>query len=101
MKNRLVEAIRQLLIKIILPLRKKKETFLGQFRFSIEFRISLQYLKLLLINGVIFMAAISLLYYLAEWRNCENKAQTIINQFMSNVEEEETLYNIYHRGNII
>ena len=95
MKNRLVEAIRQLLIKIILPLRKKKEAFLGQFRFSIEFLISLQYLKLLLINGVIFMAAISLLYYLAEWRNCESKADVIINQFMSIVEEEETTLNLY------
>jgi signal transduction histidine kinase len=95
MKNRLVEAIRQLLIKIILPLRKKKENFLGQFRFSIEFRISLQYLKLLLINGAIFMVAISLLYYFAEWKNCENKAVVIINQFMSTVEEEETLVNLY------
>ncbi|WP_313134689.1 sensor histidine kinase [Anaerocolumna sp.] len=99
MKNRLVEAIRQLLIKIILPLRKKKENFLGQFRFSIEFRISLQYLKLLLINGAIFMAAISLLYYFSEWKNCEKKAVAIINQFISTVEEEETLVNLYE-GNL-
>ena len=95
MKNRLVEAIRQLLIKIILPLRKKKETFLGQFRFSIEFRISLQYLKLLLINGVIFMVVISLLYYVAEWRNCEDKADKIMNQFISVIDEEDTIINSY------
>lgn len=95
MKNRLIEAIRQLLIKIILPLRKKKEAFLGQFRFSIEFRISLHYLKLLLINGAIFMVAISLLYYRAEWKNCEGKADTIMNQFMSVVDKEDTLLNLY------
>lgn len=95
MKNRLVEAIRQLLIKIILPLRKKKETFLGQFRFSIEFRISLQYLKLLLINGVIFMVVISLLYYVAEWRNCEDKADKIMNQFISVIDEEEPILKSY------
>ena len=95
MKNRLVEAIRQLLIKIILPLRKKKEAFLGQFRFSIEFRISLHYLKLLLVNGAIFMVAISLLYYLAEWRKCENRANVIINQFVSATADEETILNLY------
>jgi len=54
MKNNNREKLRLLLAKIILPFRKKREEFLGNFRFSIAFRISFQYLKLLLIGGFYF-----------------------------------------------
>ena len=72
------EKLRQILIKLILPFRRKKEEWLGKFRFSIAFRISLHYLKLLMINGLVFLAVFSLLYYGAEWRSSEKKAQAII-----------------------
>lgn len=78
MKNKIKEDLRQLLIKLILPFRRKKEEWMGNFRFSIAFRISLHYLKLLIINGVLFMGAFSFLYYGAEWRSSEKKAQAII-----------------------
>lgn len=78
MKINLKENIRQLLIKIVLPFRRKKEEWLGKFRFSIAFRISLHYLKLLVINGAIFAAVFNVLYYGAEWKSCNNKAQNII-----------------------
>ncbi len=80
MKINIKEDIRQLLIKIVLPFRRKKEEWLGNFRFSIAFRISLHYLKLLLINGAIFMVIFSVLYYAAEWKNCNQKSQKIIEQ---------------------
>ncbi len=73
-----MEFLRQVLRKIILPFRRKKEELLGKFRFSIAFRISLHYLKLLLINYIIFMGVFSLLYYAAELRNSKDKAQEII-----------------------
>lgn len=81
MKNNLKEVVRQLLIKLILPFRKKKEEWLGNFRFSITFRISLHYLKLLLVNGFVFMGVFSLLYYGAEWRSSVKKSQVIIENY--------------------
>ena len=72
------EKVRQILIKIILPIRKRREDWMGNFRFSIAFRISLHYLKLMLINGVIFLGVFTLLYYTAEWRSSEKKAKAII-----------------------
>lgn len=73
-----MEFLRRVLRKIILPLRRKKEELLGKFRFSIAFRISLHYLKLLLINYIIFIGVFSLLYYAAELRSSKDKAQEII-----------------------
>ena len=77
------EKFRQILIRIILPIRKRREEWMGNFRFSIAFRISLHYLKLLLINGIVFMAVFSLLYYGAEWRSSEKKAQAIIERIQN------------------
>lgn len=63
MKNKIIEFIRQILIRTILPFRRRKEEFLSQFRFSIEFRIALKYFKLLVINGaILFMAVIILVF---------------------------------------
>lgn len=81
MKFNLKENIRQLLIKIVLPVRRKKEELLGKFRFSIAFRISLHYLKLLVINGIAFLLIFTLMYYGTEWKSSERKAEKIIEQF--------------------
>jgi len=92
------EKFRQILIKLILPFRRKKEEWLGNFRFSIAFRISLHYMKLLMINGVVFMAGFSLLYYSAEWRSCEKKAQVIIERIKNPKTNQSTssLINPYY-----
>lgn len=78
MKFNIKEDVRQLLIKIVLPFRRKKEEWLGKFRFSIAFRISLHYLKLLVINGAVFVVAFMTLYYGAEWKSSNKKADKII-----------------------
>ncbi|WFR57528.1 HAMP domain-containing sensor histidine kinase [Anaerocolumna sp. AGMB13025] len=78
MKFNIKEDVRQLLIKIVLPFRRKKEEWLGKFRFSIAFRISLHYLKLLVINGAVFVVAFMMLYYGAEWKSSNKKADKII-----------------------
>lgn len=54
MKNKLVEGIRKILIRTVLPLRKRATLFVSKFYFSIAFRISLNYLRLLIINSVVF-----------------------------------------------
>jgi two-component system, OmpR family, sensor histidine kinase ArlS len=73
------ETLRNLLIKIVFPFRRKKEELLGNFRFSIAFRISLHYLKLILLNGVVFIVVFILLYYGVEWKSSNQNAINIIN----------------------
>lgn len=87
MKNKLLEALRQILIKIVLPFRRKKEEWLGNFRFSIAFRISLHYLKLLLINGAIFMGVFIVLFFSAEWVNSNKKAEHIMDNIQRIINE--------------
>ncbi|WMJ85431.1 HAMP domain-containing sensor histidine kinase [Anaerocolumna sp. MB42-C2] len=77
------ENIRQLLIKIVLPFRRKKEEWLGKFRFSIAFRISLHYLKLLIINGAVSVIIFIMLYYGAEWRSYNKKADQITENLLN------------------
>ncbi|MDF2472561.1 MAG: hypothetical protein K0R21_343 [Anaerocolumna sp.] len=83
MKYKILEDIRQILRKIILPLRRKKEEWLGNFRFSILFRISLHYMKLLVISGIAFMAVFSVLYYVSEWRECNHRAELLLDEFQT------------------
>lgn len=97
MKNKLLEALRQILIKIVLPFRRKKEEWLGNFRFSIAFRISLHYLKLLLINGAIFMGVFIVLFFSAEWVNSNKKAEHI----MDNIQRIINEYPIEDSINIV
>nr|WP_294492921.1 HAMP domain-containing sensor histidine kinase [uncultured Anaerosporobacter sp.] len=54
MRSKIIEWIRKLLIRTVLPLRKRMGLFFSQFYFSIAFRISLNYLRLLIINSVVF-----------------------------------------------
>lgn len=78
MKTKLLEAIRKVLRKIILPIRKKREEWLSNFRLSMAFRISMAYLKLLLTHGVLFMAGICLLYMYSEKVNFSRMAGDIV-----------------------
>ena len=66
MKERAVEAIRQFLIRTVLPFRKKREQFLSKFRFSIVFRIGLNYTRLFLIYGILFLLAFVVLFIFVE-----------------------------------
>jgi two-component system sensor histidine kinase ArlS len=83
-KGKLVEFIRRILRKIILPIRKRKESFLSNFRFSMTFRISMNYLKLLLTHGILFMAGLFVLYMLSEKTDFDSMA----NDIMTSISEE-------------
>lgn len=93
MTNRFLEGIRKLLIRIILPIRKKKEELLNNFRLSIVFKISLSYMRLLLTHGIIFMLGFAILYIYTEKNDNDELAKKLI----SNVKVESTLElnNIY------
>ncbi|MDD3173945.1 MAG: HAMP domain-containing sensor histidine kinase, partial [Herbinix sp.] len=82
MKKKLLEAVRNILRKIILPIRKKREAWLSSFRFSMAFRISMAYLKLLLTHGLLFMIGFFLLYMFSEKTSYDNMAGNITTKIM-------------------
>lgn len=73
-----LEWIRKALVKIILPIREKRVEFLGNFRLSIMFRISLGYLKLLLTHGLLLGIGIFLIYMYTEKENFSHMAYDIV-----------------------
>lgn len=73
-----------------MPIHKKIEEWLGNFRFSIAFRISLHYLKLLLTSGVFFMMGFVFLYYIVEYKSMNNRVLNMI----QNIEEEGKINEI-------
>lgn len=87
--DKLLEAIQKLLVKIILPIQRKRLKFMSNLRLSILFRISLGYLKLLLTHGIILMIGIFLIYMYAEKEDFSDMADDIITSIK---EEEGSVY---------
>lgn len=96
MKKKLLEAVRSLLRKIILPIRKKKEEWLSNFRLSMAFRISVAYLKLMLTHGLLFLIGFFLLYMYAERMDYEQKANKLVTSMYSKVADIDNPY--YNQG---
>lgn len=93
-----LEFIRKTLVKIILPIRRKREKWLSNLRLSIMFRISLGYLRLLLSYGIILMLGVFLIYMYAEKEDFSDMAEDII---ASVKETEGSIYiNPYYMQNL-
>lgn len=75
MKDKLIEFIRQLLIKTVLPIKRKEDQFLSQFHFSIAFRIATNYVRLFVMYGTIFFIIVVGVYIRVETRDYENYAK--------------------------
>lgn len=73
-----MELIRQILQKTILPLREKREIFTSKFRFSILFRISLNYVWLFVLYGALFIGLFSFLFLSTEAKNYYETGHQII-----------------------
>lgn len=73
-----LEMIRKTLVGIILPIRNKRIEFLSNFRLSIMFRISWEYLKLLLTHGLLLGVGIFFIFMYNEKENYGNMADDII-----------------------
>lgn len=84
-----LEFIRKTLVKIVLPIRTKREKFLSNFRLSIMFKVSLGYLKLLITHSLILGAGIFLIYMYTEKEDYSRMADDIIASIM---ETEGGLY---------
>lgn len=72
-----MEAVRNILRRIILPIRKRREEWLSSFRLSITFRISIGYLKLMLTYGVIFLAGFTVIYMFSEKADYDKMASVL------------------------
>ncbi len=93
MSRTFLEALRTFLQRTILPLRRKREEWLSNFRLSITFRISLAYLKLLLTHGILLFVGFFLVFISAEKSGFEEKAKEIIK--LVETGGEEALTNPY------
>ncbi|MBQ3061260.1 MAG: HAMP domain-containing histidine kinase [Lachnospiraceae bacterium] len=93
MADRTIERIRKILIKTVLPLRKKKEEFFSKLRFSIQFRIALNYMKLFIINSVIIV----LLFILTFITVCSVNHEKEIDEIVAGMEKGEITKEEYHR----
>ena len=87
MKDKFVEGLRKFLIKTWVPFQKKKDEWFGHLRFSMTFRINLNYLKLLVLNGIIFMLAFVILYMNVQTEEYRNSAEELV----VTVQSENTL----------
>lgn len=74
----LLEALRSILRRIVLPIRKRREEWLSNFRFSMVFRISIAYLRLMLTHGILFMFGFFLIYIYTEKTDFDRMAEEII-----------------------
>lgn len=85
--------MRAFLRKTWLPLKRKKDALLGRIRLSMSYRITLNYLKLLVINGVIFMAAFLLLYMnsrMEEYQELADQMMPSIYRVADKADEDKT-----------
>lgn len=96
--DKFLEAIRKILIKVILPIRNKRLEWMSNLRLSILLRISMGYLKLLLTHGIIIMLGIFIIYMYAEKDDFSDMADDII---YSICEEGKSIYvNPYYMQNL-
>ena len=73
-----LESIRKTLVKVILPIRSKREKFLSNFRLSIILQISMGYRKLLLTYGVLLAAGLFLIFMYTEKENYRQMSNDIV-----------------------
>ena len=62
MIDKILGLIRKVLLNTVVPLKRKRDELFGNIRLSITIRIALNYLKLMIINGVLFFFVFQILY---------------------------------------
>ncbi len=78
MKDKFAGWLRRVLKKTWIPLREKRDALIGRLRLSMSFRISLNYLKLMIVNGIIFMAVFLVLYLNAQTEEYRELAEQVV-----------------------
>ncbi len=77
MSDKFVEWIRRVLLKTVLPFRKKINKMLSQLHFSMASRISYYYMRLFIAYGVLFIVMIYGVYILVQAKTYVEYADTI------------------------
>ena len=75
-----MERLRQFLQKTVFSLHKKIEEHKSKIRLSLTLRISWNYVKLLLLNGVVFFAVFAVLYIGEEKKDYTERAESMVIQ---------------------
>jgi len=83
MSKKLLELIRSILRKTVLPIRKKKEEWLSKFRLSMAFRISVSYLRLLILYGILLMFCLFFFYMYTEKETYDRMADKVIKAYVN------------------
>lgn len=98
MKDKLIGALRQFLLKTWVPLKKKKDALIGRMRLSMSYRITLNYLKLMILNGVIFMGVFLLLYMNVQTEEYRKLAVQVAAELPQGLDEENWANPYEDRG---
>lgn len=83
MKDKFVERLRRLLLRTVLPIRKRINKALSQLNFSIASRISYYYMRLFIAYGVFFIVMIYGIYILTQARTYVGYAEAITERLSS------------------
>ena len=87
-------------MKTVVPLQKKKESLMSNIRLSMNYRISLTYMKHLLINGIVFFAVFIVLYLTSEYHEYERLAGRVTERMESGTRQITAAENPYSDENI-
>lgn len=74
----MLDCLRRILQKTVVPFRRKREEIKSKIRLSMNYRISLNYMKLLFVNGIVFFVLFAGLYLNAEYHDYERFAEDVI-----------------------
>lgn len=77
MKERLLDTIRSLLLKTVVPIKKKKDEISEKLRFSITFRTAINYTKLFVIYGIIIILLMGFIFLFIFNHENEKKIENI------------------------
>lgn len=84
--------------KIWMPLKKKRDALIGRLRLSMSYRITLNYLKLMIINGIIFMAVFLVLYLNVQIEEYRNLAEEIVAELKQEFVPDKQINPYAERG---
>ncbi len=83
MSDKLVTGLRKVLTRTVIPLRKKCDEIVQTFFLSMSFRIAFYYVRLFIVFGVLFFAAVYALYLEVEISRYNSWADTIVDGLQS------------------
>lgn len=98
MKDKLADWIRCFLKKTWVPFKEKKDALLGRLRLSMTYRISLNYMKLMIVNGIIFMAVFLVLYINVRADEYRGLAEEVIMGLQTGAALDEDINSYRERG---